>query len=212
MKCLQDLSWTAMPNRSQRVLLLKISLQAILKMNLPLPDQLTQRYHFLFHFVIWNFLDSILSDKMLHNQILSQDLLKKYITYAKLNVFPKLHDADLDKFKHVYADIRRESSVRLPGNLVIYMLLYNYRKYMTFKKDFNELLLHLLRILVKDALHFEEIVSGTTARLTHIEFWLGQAQEYEIYDLKPFFSSAHFTSSNFILDESRGVIKHPLAR
>ena len=40
---------------------------------------------------------------------------------------------------------------------------------MTFKKDFNELLLHLLRILVKDALHFEEIVSGTTARLTHIE-------------------------------------------
>ncbi|RWW41684.1 hypothetical protein BHE74_00052815 [Ensete ventricosum] len=88
----------------------------------------------------------------------------------------------------------------------------NYRKYMTFKKDFNELLLHLLRILVKDALHFEEIVSGTTARLTHIEFWLGQAQEYEIYDLKPFFSSAHFTSSNFILDESRGVIKHPLAR
>ena len=40
---------------------------------------------------------------------------------------------------------------------------------MTFKKDFNELLMHLLRILVKDALHFEEIVSGTTARLTHIE-------------------------------------------
>lgn len=42
-------------------------------------------------------------------------------------------------------------------------------KYMTFKKDYNELLLHLLRGLVKDALYFEQIVSGTTARLTHIE-------------------------------------------
>lgn len=42
-------------------------------------------------------------------------------------------------------------------------------KYMTFKKDYNELLLHLLRGLVKDALYFEQIVSGTTARLTHME-------------------------------------------
>lgn len=44
-------------------------------------------------------------------QILPQDLLKKYLTYAKLNVFPRLHDADLDKLTHVYAELRRESSV-----------------------------------------------------------------------------------------------------
>ncbi|THU48148.1 hypothetical protein C4D60_Mb09t23160 [Musa balbisiana] len=207
--------------------------------------------------------DELASSRPVDPEILSQDMLKKYITYAKLNVFPKLHDADLDKFKHVYADIRRESShgqgiriavrhiesmIRMSEaharmhlrnyvcqedeDMAIRVLLdsfissqkfgvqkalqKSYRKYMTFKKDFNELLLHLLRILVKDALHFEEIVSGTTARLTHIEVKVeelrNKAQEYEIYDLKPFFSSAHFTSSNFILDESRGVIKHPLAR
>jgi DNA replication licensing factor MCM2 len=40
---------------------------------------------------------------------------------------------------------------------------------MTYKKDYNELLLLLLRTLVKDALHFEEIVSGSTSRLTHLE-------------------------------------------
>lgn len=45
--------------------------------------------------------------------MLSQDLLKKYLTYAKLNVFPRLHDADLNKLTHVYAELRRESSVRL---------------------------------------------------------------------------------------------------
>lgn len=41
---------------------------------------------------------------------------------------------------------------------------------MTFKKDYNELLLYLLRELVKNALHFEEIVSsGSTAGRTHID-------------------------------------------
>lgn len=40
---------------------------------------------------------------------------------------------------------------------------------MTYKKDYNELLLLLLRTLVKEALHFEEIVSGSTTRLTHVE-------------------------------------------
>ncbi|GAB4844647.1 hypothetical protein Ancab_038049 [Ancistrocladus abbreviatus] len=44
--------------------------------------------------------------------IIPQDLLKKYITYAKLNVFPRLHDADMDKLTHVYAELRGESSVR----------------------------------------------------------------------------------------------------
>lgn len=57
-------------------------------------------------------------------QILSQDMLKKYITYAKLNVFPKLHDADLDKLTHVYAELRRESSVRLFPALYICMIVH----------------------------------------------------------------------------------------
>ena len=48
-------------------------------------------------------------------------MLKKYITYAKLNVFPKIHDADLDKISHVYAELRRESSV----SQTLVFLLYN---------------------------------------------------------------------------------------
>ncbi|KAG1370239.1 DNA replication licensing factor MCM2 [Cocos nucifera] len=207
--------------------------------------------------------DLLASARSADPEILSQDMLKKYITYAKLNVFPKLHDADLDKLTHVYAELRRESShgqgvpiavrhiesmIRMSEaharmhlrsyvtqedvDMAIRVLLdsfistqkfgvqkalqKSFKKYMTFKKDYNELLLHLLRVLVKDALHFEEIVSGTTSRLTHIEVKVEElrckAQEYEIYDLKPFFSSTHFRNSNFILDQGRGVIKHPLAR
>lgn len=47
---------------------------------------------------------------------------------------------------------------------------------MTFKKDFNELLLYLLRDLVKNALHFEEIVSGSTSGLTDINVKLEDLQ------------------------------------
>ncbi|PKA56856.1 DNA replication licensing factor MCM3 like 1 [Apostasia shenzhenica] len=203
------------------------------------------------------------SDRPADPDILSQDMLKKYITYAKLNVFPKLHDADLNKLTHVYAELRRESShgqgvpiavrhiesmIRMSEaharmhlrsyvtqedvDMAIRVLLDSFistqkfgvqkalekrfKKYMTFKRDYNELLLHLLRVLVKDALHFEELMSGSTAHLTHVQVKVeelkNKAQEYEIYDLNPFFSSASFARSNFHLDEAHGVIKHPLPR
>nr|CAB3504777.1 unnamed protein product [Digitaria exilis] len=206
--------------------------------------------------------DPLAAARQADPDVLSQDMLKKYITYAKLNVFPKIHDADLDKISHVYAELRRESShgqgvpiavrhiesiIRMSEaharmhlrsyvsqedvDMAIRVLLdsfistqkfgvqkalqKNFRKYMTYKKDYNELLLLLLRTLVKDALHFEEIVSGSTSRLTHVEIKVddlkNKAQEYEIYDLKPFFSSAHFRDNSFVLDEGRGIIRHPLA-
>ncbi|GMI89842.1 MINICHROMOSOME MAINTENANCE 2 [Hibiscus trionum] len=44
------------------------------------------------------------------SKILSQELLRKYITYAKLNVFPRFHEKDMTKLSKVYADLRKESS------------------------------------------------------------------------------------------------------
>lgn len=40
---------------------------------------------------------------------------------------------------------------------------------MTFKKDYNDLLLFILSNLVQNALHFEEIITGSVAVLTHID-------------------------------------------
>ncbi|KAK7264727.1 hypothetical protein RJT34_32337 [Clitoria ternatea] len=196
-------------------------------------------------------------------EILPQELLKKYITYAKLNIFPRLHDADLDKLTHVYAELRKESShgqgvpiavrhiesmIRMSEaharmhlrqqvtqedvDMAIRVLLDSFistqkfgmqralqkgfRKYMTFKKDYNELLLYLLRELVKNALHFEEIVTGSASGLTYVDVKVddlyNKAQEHEIHDLKPFFSSTQFSRANFVLDEERRVIRHHLAR
>ncbi|GFZ20970.1 minichromosome maintenance (MCM2/3/5) family protein [Actinidia rufa] len=194
-------------------------------------------------------------------EVLPQDLLKKYLTYAKLNVFPRLHDADLNKLTQVYAELRRESSVsmgqgvpiavrhiesmirmseaharmhlrqhvtQVDVDMAIRVLLdsfiatqkfgvqkalqKSFKKYMTFKKDFNELILHLLRGLVKDALHFKEILSGSTSNLAYIDVTVAELQskalDYEISDLRPFFSSTLFSRANFELDEERGIIRH----
>lgn len=196
-------------------------------------------------------------------EILPQDLLKKYITYSKLNIFPRVHDAELNKLTHVYAELRRESShgqgipigvrhiesmIRMSEaharmhlrqhvtqedvDMAIRVFLDSFistqkfgvqkhlqkrfLKYMTFKKDYNELLLYLLRGLVKDALHFEEIVSGSSSGLTQVDVKVEElrvkAQDYEIYDLEPFFSSPQFSRASFDLDEETGVIRHHIAR
>ncbi|KAK6139089.1 hypothetical protein DH2020_027169 [Rehmannia glutinosa] len=192
-------------------------------------------------------------------EIIPQDLLKKYLTYAKLNVFPRLHDADLDKLTQVYAELRRESShgqgvpiavrhiesmIRMSEaharmhlrqhvtqedvDMAIRVLLdsfistqkfgvqkalqKSFKRYMIFKKDFNAIVLHLLRVLVKDSLYFEEIVSGSTANLSYVDVKVEELQskalDYGISDLKAFFISTEFSSANFELDEARGIIRH----
>ncbi|XP_071695613.1 DNA replication licensing factor MCM2-like [Rutidosis leptorrhynchoides] len=203
------------------------------------------------------------SSMLMDPEILSQDMLKKYITYAKLNVFPRLHDADLDKLTQVYAELRRESShgqgvpiavrhiesmirmseaharMHLRGHvtqedvdMAIRVLLdsfistqkfgvqkalqKSFKKYMTFKKDFNATVLHLLHQMVKEALQFEEMVPGSNRDVTHIDVKVEELQnkvlDYGITDLKAFLTSPEFDLGNFELDEERGVIRHHFVR
>ncbi|CAI0423316.1 unnamed protein product [Linum tenue] len=196
-------------------------------------------------------------------EILPQDLLKKYISYAKLNIFPRLHDSDMEKLTQVYAELRKESShgqgvpiavrhiesmirmseaharmhlrqyvteedvdmaIRVLLNSFISTQKYgvqralqkSFRKYITYKMDYNRMLLNLLRELVSKALRFEEIVSGSTSRLSHIDVkrqdLQSMAEERGITDLEPFFSSNDFSAANFELVEERHLIRHRLPR
>ncbi|KAM7269404.1 hypothetical protein ACFE04_024901 [Oxalis oulophora] len=195
-------------------------------------------------------------------EIIPQEMLKKYITYAKLNVFPKLHDSDMNKLTEVYAQLRRESShgqgvpiavrhiesmirmseaharmhlrrhvIQEDVDMAIRVLLESFistqkfgvqkalqksfRKYVTFKKDFNRLLLNILQDIARNALRFEEIVNpGSTSQLTHIDVKVDdlrtRAQEIEIFDLRPLFTSSDFSAAGFELDEERQIIRHHL--
>ncbi|KAL9369682.1 hypothetical protein Peur_040881 [Populus x canadensis] len=196
-------------------------------------------------------------------EVLSQDLLKKYFTYAKLNIFPRFHDSDMEKLTQVYAELRRESShgqgvpiavrhiesmIRMSEaharmhlrqhvteedvDMAISVLLNSFistqkygvqralqksfRKYITYKMDYNRMLLNLLQEIVNRALRFEEIISGSASGLTHIDVkvddLLNMAEERGISDLRPFFSSTDFSAANFKLDEERRMIRHLLPR
>ncbi|XWS20690.1 hypothetical protein CRYUN_Cryun31cG0124500 [Craigia yunnanensis] len=195
------------------------------------------------------------------SKILSQELLRKYMTYAKLNVFPRFHEKDMAKLTKVYADLRKESSrgqgipiavrhiesmIRMSEaharmhlrqhvteddvDMAIRVLLESFistqkfgvqkalrksfRQYITFKKDYDGLLLVLLRELVNNAMRFEEILSGSTSGLTYVDVKVGdlqaKAEEYEITNLEAFFSSSEFRAY-YELDEQRRVIRHHLA-
>lgn len=188
--------------------------------------------------------------------ILSQEMLRKYMIYAKQNVFPKLQDTDMNKIAQVYADLRRESTrgqgvpmavrhiesmIRMAEaharmhlrpyvnaddvDMAISMLLNSFistqklgvqkaiqktfRKYMTYKVDYNQMLLGILRELVKSVARYEEYVHRRTLQSIEVkvEDLKAKAREYEIYDLQPFFSSSHFRN-NFALDADQGIIRH----
>ncbi|CAH8254694.1 unnamed protein product [Arabidopsis lyrata] len=193
-------------------------------------------------------------------EVLPQNLLKKYLTYSKLYVFPKLGELDAKKLETVYANLRRESMngqgvsiatrhlesmIRMSEaharmhlrqyvteedvNMAIRVLLdsfistqkfgvqrtlrESFKRYITYKKDFNSLLLVLLKELVKNALKFEEIISGSNSGLPTIEVKIEElqtkAKEYDIADLRPFFSSTDFSKAHFELDHVRGMIRCP---
>ena len=46
-------------------------------------------------------------------EMIPQDLLRKYILYARDKVHPKLHQMDQDKVATMYSELRRESMVSL---------------------------------------------------------------------------------------------------
>ena len=55
--------------------------------------------------------DNLLPTNFQESEQISQDLLKKYIIYARRFIHPKLNEIDKEKVTQFYADIRRESSI-----------------------------------------------------------------------------------------------------
>ncbi|KAG0301700.1 MCM DNA helicase complex subunit, partial [Dissophora globulifera] len=53
--------------------------------------------------------DQINISDQIDADIIPQDMLRKYIMYARDKVYPKIHQMDQDKISRLYADLRRES-------------------------------------------------------------------------------------------------------
>ena len=144
-----------------------------------------------------------------------QDLLKKYLLYARDRVHPKLHQMDQDKVAKMYSDLRRESMatgsvpitvrhiqsmIRIAEananmhlrefvheddvNMAIRVMLEsfidtqkfsvmkamrrNFARYLTFRRDNNELLLFILRQLTQETATYMRNRYGTEQEVIEI--------------------------------------------
>ncbi|KAG5683240.1 hypothetical protein PVAND_012533 [Polypedilum vanderplanki] len=186
---------------------------------------------------------------------LPQDLLKKYIVYAKENVRPKLSNMDQDKIAKMYSQLRQESlatgslpiTVRhiesvirmaeaharmhlrdtvqdVDVNMAIRMMLESFiaaqkfsvmkkmqvtfQRYLTFQKDYSELLFFILRQLTLDQLAYIRYKQGPSA--THVEILekdlLERAKQIDIHNLSKFYESEIFKNNGFSYDSKRKTI------
>ncbi|CAI5989166.1 unnamed protein product [Closterium sp. NIES-65] len=202
--------------------------------------------------------------------IIPQDLLRKYVTYARQNVFPRMHDADADKIALVYADLRRQSlqgqgvpiAVRHVESMIrmseaharmhlrpfvtdddvdtaIRVLLESFigtqkygvqraleksfSRYMSHRRDLHQLLLHLLRQQLREALRLRDLGwtqpsrrgggaagEGEEVVEMRVDELEAKAREYGIVDLSSFFASRHFTDNHFTLDTLHRIVLHPV--
>jgi len=184
-----------------------------------------------------------------------QELLRKYILYAREKIHPKLHQMDQEKVAKMYADLRRESMatgsipitvrhiesmIRIAEshakmhlrefvseddvNMAMRVMLEsfidtqkysvmknmkrNFSKYLSYKKDNNELLLFILRGLANETATYMRNRYGTEQEVVEIneKDLAEKARQISIQNLQPFFQSDMFRSNNFQYDQTRKLI------
>ena len=184
-----------------------------------------------------------------------QDLLKKYILYARERVRPKLHNMDQDKVAKMYSDLRKESMatgsvpitvrhiesmIRIAEahakmhlrefvheddvNMAIRVMLEsfidtqkfsvmktmkrNFARYLTYKRDNNELLLFILRQLTQETTTYLRNRYDNEPEVIEVSEGdvLDRARHLKIQNLQPFFNSELFKSNNFSYDSKRKLI------
>jgi len=187
-----------------------------------------------------------------------QDLLKKYILYARERVHPKLHQMDQDKVAKMYSDLRRESMVTgsIPitvrhiesmiriaeanakmhlrefvreddVNMAIRVMLEsfidtqkfsvmksmkrNFARYLTYKRDNNELLLFILRQITQETVAYNRTRYGREDEDQEVveiseNDLLEKAKQINIENLLPFYQSDIFKANNFTYDSKRKLV------
>jgi len=184
-----------------------------------------------------------------------QELLKKYLIYAREKIHPKLHQMDQEKVAKMYSDLRRESMqtgsipitvrhiesmIRMAEahakmhlrefvseddvNMAMRVMLEsfidtqkysvmktmkrNFARYLSYKRDNNELLLFILRGLANETATYMRNRYGTEQEVVEIneKDLAEKARQISIQNLMPFFNSEMFKSNNFKFDSSRKLI------
>merc|ERR550525_1228723 len=184
-----------------------------------------------------------------------QELLKKYIIYAREKVHPKLHQMDQDKVAKMYSDLRRESMqtgsipitvrhiesmIRVAEahakmhlrefvseddvNMAMRVMLEsfidtqkfsvmkamkrNFSRYLSYRRDNNELLLFILRNLASETATYMRNRYGTEQEVVEIneKDLAEKARQINIQNLQPFYASDVFKGNGYSHDATRKIV------
>lgn len=194
-------------------------------------------------------------------EVIPQNMLRKYLMFARSSVTPKLSNMDMEKVSSLYIDLRRESTssggmpialrhlesiVRLAEaharlhlreyvrdddiNTAIAVMLESFfasqkyslvrqlrrkfHKYLSYRKDDNELLFYVLSGLVRDYAATQVIgksgISKGSETPKQVEVDLddfeARAREMNVYSCEDFYKSKVFGQRKFKVDRERGKI------
>eukprot|EP00794_Sanderia_malayensis_P005983 gene5983-6679_t len=170
---------------------------------------------------------------------LPQDILKKYIIYARDKYHPKLHNMDQEKVASMFADLRRESMItgsipitvrhiesmirmadhmpkctfvntseKMTSTWLFVSCWKAFSQYLAFKRDNNELLLFILKQLVRDQATFYRSRYKSEAEIIEIQEdeFSDRARQINIHNLSSFYESDIFLQNRFIYDKKRKAI------
>ncbi|KAK6751904.1 hypothetical protein RB195_003366 [Necator americanus] len=185
--------------------------------------------------------------------LVPQDLLRKYILFARENCHPSLHEKHSEKLATVFAQMRKqsmatgsvaitvrhvESMIRLAeAHAKVHLRTFvndddvqaatrimlesfintqkasimrqmrkTFSKYLTANRSSSELLLFILKQLIKEQMHYETARGKGGADISSISVaesdFIDKAQQLRIENVKPFYSSDLFNANHFSYDAS----------
>jgi len=143
--------------------------------------------------------------------------VESILRMAEANARMHLRDYVRDEDVNVAVRVMLHSFINAQKFSISRAMHKNFRKYITYKKDNNELLFHILQHLVKDAVHYQQLLRGQedggvgdiSSVKIDCEAFESKARVLDVHDLKPFYQSSLFTSNHFQLDQKhRCIIKH----
>lgn len=186
---------------------------------------------------------------------LPQEVLKKYIIYAKERVRPKLNQMDQDKVARMYSDLRKESMatgsipitvrhiesmIRMAEaharmhlrdyvmeddvNMAIRVMMESFidtqkfsvmrsmrktfARYLSFRRDNNDLLLFILKQLVAEQVTYQRNRFGAQQDTIEIpeKDLMDKARQINIHNLSAFYDSDLFKFNKFSRDLKRKLI------
>uniref|UniRef100_F1KUS0 DNA replication licensing factor MCM2 n=1 Tax=Ascaris suum TaxID=6253 RepID=F1KUS0_ASCSU len=134
-----------------------------------------------------------------------ESMIRLSEAHAKMHLRSYVSDDDVN----VAIRVMLESFISTQKASITRQMTRSFSKYLNVNRDNNELLLFVLKQLVKEQIHYEhgrhKKVDLSTVAVPEADF-IDRARRLRIENIKPFYQSRYFTANNFTYDPKRKLI------